>query len=463
MIHGKLEHMNCWASLRQEELPTLNSTSNTHTGTFDDAGGTTLTDAAAAFPTSGVGLVGWTVIITSGTGQWEWRLITANTATTLTVASLTTDATSNYTVFPDLSVQTTVKKYTAAAKLDFLPGNGMGWRAHTFINTAAGTLNAAHGRWIYVNAAPTATTACTIFGLNDDGILGVGVGIGNDRKLTIISSDDATVHQIRATGSLALTLDTWYWVAIQGRPTIPAVAAYADADVRVYNTSGTLVDSFSATGFYAAGYFFNEAFIGSRTLSAGAGMVVYLDGGIAVSGSGVWPPICPDFWSAAPTGVGATSQWTSSAGGDKWLDVDETPHTSDTDYIYSTSTGQTQLFTFPASGIGTVNIRAVGIGHYLRAVSASILTVHGMTLGSSYTAVPALTTTYSSSSHGMYDMQKATTPAGGEWTTANLDDVVSRVATFGAVATERRCTNVVKFACYGGTYPSRRRRRGVVV
>src|SRR3990172_7419184 len=78
--------------------PLITTVGSRYTGTFDTAGGTTLTDAAAAFPTSGDGLKGYTVTITGGTGSGAARTITANTATTLTVASLTTSATSTYDV-----------------------------------------------------------------------------------------------------------------------------------------------------------------------------------------------------------------------------------------------------------------------------------------------------------------------------------------------------------------------------
>jgi len=69
-----------------------------YTGTFDDAGGTTLTDAAANFSITGDGLKGYTVTITGGTGSGAARTITGNTNTTLTVASLTTAANSTYDV-----------------------------------------------------------------------------------------------------------------------------------------------------------------------------------------------------------------------------------------------------------------------------------------------------------------------------------------------------------------------------
>src|SRR3990167_2314898 len=78
--------------------PLITTVGARYTGTFDDAGGTTLTDAAASFPTTGDGLKGYTVTITGGTGAGAARTITGDTATTLTVATLTTSATSTYDV-----------------------------------------------------------------------------------------------------------------------------------------------------------------------------------------------------------------------------------------------------------------------------------------------------------------------------------------------------------------------------
>src|SRR3990167_261457 len=78
--------------------PLITTVGARYTGAFDDAGGTTLTDSLAVFPTSWDGLKGYTVTITGGTGSGAARTITANTATTLTVASLTTSATSTYDV-----------------------------------------------------------------------------------------------------------------------------------------------------------------------------------------------------------------------------------------------------------------------------------------------------------------------------------------------------------------------------
>src|SRR3990167_8715488 len=78
--------------------PLITTVGARYLGTFDDAGGTTLTDSAAAFPTTVDGLKGYTVTITGGTGSGAARTITGNTATTVTVASLTTGADSTYDI-----------------------------------------------------------------------------------------------------------------------------------------------------------------------------------------------------------------------------------------------------------------------------------------------------------------------------------------------------------------------------
>lgn len=61
-------------------------TSGTVTGTVTAATSTTLTDAAAAFYTTGSGLVGVPVAVQDPTtGLWQWRRILSNTATVLTL------------------------------------------------------------------------------------------------------------------------------------------------------------------------------------------------------------------------------------------------------------------------------------------------------------------------------------------------------------------------------------------
>ena len=516
-----------------------------HQGIFDDAGGTTLTDSTATFPTAGVGLVGWTVLVTGGTGAGEWRLILANTATTLTVSpALTTAGNSQYEIFPDLNIQTTVKKYTAAAKLDFSPGNGQCIRWHIPFTTST-MYSGAHGRWIRIATAPTNNDGITLFGLGTTG--DAMLGINNSRQLTLVT----TSGTVRATGSVALTLDTWYWAAIQASVhTAGAHKLYA----RVYEVIAgvpTLVDAFDTAGVTFSVSGISAFSIGVAFVGAGTGLVAYIDGGIGVSGTGQWPPICPDFWSAVPTGVGATDLWvsntvsasgtanaavtttsgTAGAGGTltdtranwtvnqwagymvtcdsalssaktmnivsntgglgtsvltgvvgtsswtggtnpgngkawsispgtKWLDVDDIPHDSDTTYLKRTlPSGTQQRFSFPASGLtgADLPIHAVGVGFHSKAAS-------GIISGGMFLVSEANVLVTSPTSYNFYpEVQRSTTPAGAEWTVANLDDCQAQVSPFSSTTITRYVTNVVKFACYGGTFLTHERRRGSVI
>ena len=169
------------------------------------------------------------------------------------------------------------------------------------------------------------------------------------------------------------------------------------------------------------------------------------------------------------TGVVGTSSWTggtnpgngkawSISPGTKWLDVDDIPHDSDTTYLKRTlPSGSAQYLTFPASGLGSVNIHAVGVGFHSKAAS-------GIISGGMFLVTVATTLVTASTSYNFYpEVQRSTTPAGAEWTVANLDDCQARVSPFGSTTITRYVTNVVKFACYGGTFLTHERRRGSVI
>lgn len=76
------------------------NSSGTLEGTATAGGATSLTDAGAAFYTTGNGLAGVYVTILSGTGAGQSRLITSNTGTVLTVSAWATvpDTTSTYAI-----------------------------------------------------------------------------------------------------------------------------------------------------------------------------------------------------------------------------------------------------------------------------------------------------------------------------------------------------------------------------
>jgi hypothetical protein len=79
--------------------PQITTVGARYTGTFDDAGGATLTDSAGAFPTAAHGLDDYTVTITDGTGKGKAARVTSNTGTALSISpSITTDTDSTYDV-----------------------------------------------------------------------------------------------------------------------------------------------------------------------------------------------------------------------------------------------------------------------------------------------------------------------------------------------------------------------------
>ncbi len=67
---------------------------------------------------------------------------------------------------------------------------------------------------------------------------------------------------------------------------------------------------------------------------------------------------------SAPTSDTADEDWSLSSGTDSYALIDELPHNSDTDYIYSTTVGDDTICGFanasPATGLGVVSVRLSG-------------------------------------------------------------------------------------------------------
>lgn len=88
------------------------------TGTATAGGSTTLTDSGASFPTSGVGLTGCPVAIIAGTGAGQYRLVSSNTATELTVSSAWTTNPSTDSVYLVGAVELTARTGSYAYEIE---------------------------------------------------------------------------------------------------------------------------------------------------------------------------------------------------------------------------------------------------------------------------------------------------------------------------------------------------------
>lgn len=110
-------------------------TTSFDTGTATSGAATTLTDSTKVWSSNCWAL--YTVRITSGTGAGQWRVVSANTATALTVGTWTTnpDATSVYALTPLLDSGTA----TAGASTT-LTDSGKSWGVNVFSTTVASAM-----------------------------------------------------------------------------------------------------------------------------------------------------------------------------------------------------------------------------------------------------------------------------------------------------------------------------------
>ena len=282
----------------------------------------------------------------------------------------------------------------------------------------------------------------TLFGFETAGY----VALGEDMKLRIVDASGVD----KKTTITVLSPDTLYWVALKINQRDPG-AAGTDFWLRVYNAAGTLLEEISCIGA-AALYTDLQVFMGVRTLVASASSFTYhLGGGYSVIGD-FWPPVLPTFVDGkVPTGLGTYNNWTSSVPGNKWLDVDDVPDNADTDYNYRTVTAAKQTFSHAASGIPVgSNVLAVGVRTMTRKYAGVIVYGYGMMrlggtdlVGDTYSANAA---TYS----GQGRVLTTKTPAGADWTIANVDAVeIGMDCYFLIGAPNIRCSSVVLFAAYG--------------
>ena len=83
------------------------------------------------------------------------------------------------------------------------------------------------------------------------------------------------------------------------------------------------------------------------------------------------------IWDTLPTGAGATTQWSPSAGAN-WQCVDEQPSNGDSDYVLAASSGLTDTYSTPAAAEAGSIIYAVAIHATMRKDDAGTNEVDGV-------------------------------------------------------------------------------------
>lgn len=153
-----------------------------------------------------------------------------------------------------------------------------------------------------------------------------------------------------ATGTNILALNNWYWLAIK--------AVIDNAGSFRLDIKGPLID---ATDINFAGdtQATANAYCNSMVLEhSGASGISDYDNFHVYDGSDAapWNAISAErrVYFALPTGDGALTAWTPSAGA-RYQCVDENPPTDDTDYISDSTPGNRNTFTMPAFSNATVD------------------------------------------------------------------------------------------------------------
>ena len=123
------------------------------------------------------------------------------------------------------------------------------------------------------------------------------------------------------------------------------------------------------------------------------------------------------IWDTLPTGAGATTQWSPSAGAN-WQCVDEQPSNGDTDYVSAASSGLTDTYSTPAEAEAGSIIYAVAVHATMRKDDAGTNEVEGVIRSGGNNYVYG-TPTGVNSSYGRHRWIWHSDPAtGNQWTVA---------------------------------------------
>jgi hypothetical protein len=261
---------------------------------------------------------------------------------------------------------------------------------------------------------PTGTTNYpTISLLNDSAgskLLDVAFATSNGKVQTILKkgSDGST---ILTAGSL-ITTGSWAHISLT-----VSIAA---------NGSGTLyIDENEQGSFTGIDLRNNGSKCGGiRLTGTGTGAHFYLDDLYVLDGSGsansTWPGDMSVRWLWV-TGAGSSTQWNVSPSGANWDAIDE-PGTAGTDYVYSSTAGQTDLYActdLPGSGI--YGVAAVQISASALKSDAGAMNVALLSRANSITTEGpgiALTTTQSN-----YYLMRDEASSGVGWSAAHVNSM----------------------------------------
>ena len=187
-----------------------------------------------------------------------------------------------------------------------------------------------------------------VFTLYDGSTIQMSVKLNADRKLEVYRGDSVLL----ATGTTVIDIASWRYVEF--KTTIDdSAGAYELRIDGILELSDSGIDTQMSSNSY-------WEFFGFRVLLSGLYRVHVDDFYILDStGSSNNDFLGPIHIETLFPDADVTSQWTTSTGVDHYAMVDENPADDDTSYLEDDTTGQRELFDFPALAPGTLDIFAV--------------------------------------------------------------------------------------------------------
>lgn len=161
----------------------------------------------------------------------------------------------------------------------------------------------------------------------------IGFRIGSDGKPQILRGDGTVL----ASAANSVALNTWHF--FQFKATVADLGGTAELRLNGQTIATYTGDTKNTANAYVNGWKVEATISGLNAWFDN--IVVYSDTGNAPN---TWTPETRIF-DVLPTGAGATTEWTPSAGAN-WQCVDEQPSNGDTDYVSAASSPLTDVYAF---------------------------------------------------------------------------------------------------------------------
>lgn len=248
----------------------------------------------------------------------------------------------------------------------------------------------------------------------------------------LVYQQDGTLDDT-GTSSVRLTINTWYVIEMH------FTEGTTPYEVRIRDSSLTLLDTISGTGDFNATLDGTESLRLGKTVNANGNTVDFFYDDVAISTAG-WPSSSGVTKNAPPNAAGSSSNWTAGTGASNYLEVDEVAADNDTTYIQTTGSNSHYVALMDSSTLGASGqINAVKVRAKVREALSGTSSVRvGVKSGATTSETSGVNTT---TSYSQLFKVFATDPnTSANWTLSAFDALEAGVNEANIVG--QRCTTL---------------------